>query len=68
LDIVLDDNLVKINGIDYMNDDERLQKVALEFARSSDGLLAGCIGAIDGWIVKIRKPSLRDGVTNPSSL
>ena len=50
-----------------MNDDERLQKVALEFARSSDGLLAGCIGAIDGWIVKIRKPSLRDGVTNPSS-
>ena len=64
---ILDDRLVKINGIDFVNDEERLEKVALQFARNSGGLLTGCIGAIDGWIVKIRKPSLRDGVSNPGS-
>ena len=64
---ILDDRLVKISGIDYTSDEERLEKVALEFARSSNGLFNGCIGAIDGWIVKIKKPSLSDNVTNPSS-
>jgi len=56
-----------MNGIDFVNVEERLEKVALQFARHSGGLLTGCIGAIDGWIVKIRKPSLRDGVANPGS-
>ena len=64
---ILDDRLVKISGIDYVSDEERLEKVALEFARSSNGLFNGCIGAIDGWIVKIKKPSLSDDVLNPSS-
>ena len=64
---IIDDRLVKINGIDFVNDEERLEKVALQFACLSGGLLTGCIGAIDGWIVKIRKPSLRDGVSNPGS-
>lgn len=64
---ILDDRLVKINGVEYVEDEERLQKVALEFARRSDGLINGCIGAIDGWIVKIRKPTAKDNVTNPGS-
>ena len=29
---ILDDRLVKINGLDYVNDEERLEQVALEFA------------------------------------
>ena len=27
----------------------------------------GCIGALDGWIVKINKPTKRDGIANPKS-
>ena len=64
---ILDDRLIKINGIEYVSDEDRLEKVALHFARHSKGLLSGCIGAIDGWIVKIKKPTLRDGITNPGS-
>ena len=64
---LLDDRLVKIHGIEYVTDEERLEKVALEFARSSGGLFNGCIGAIDGWIVKIKKPTAKDNVTNPLS-
>lgn len=64
---ICDDKLVKISGIDYVNDEERLSEVATVFARRSNGLLAGCIGAIDGWLVKIIKPRLKDGVKNPGS-
>ena len=64
---ILDDKLVKINGIDYCCDDERMKEVALQFARSSNGVLNGCIGALDGWIVKIIRPSKRDKVRNPKS-
>ncbi|KAL7544549.1 hypothetical protein ACHAWF_007926 [Thalassiosira exigua] len=64
---ILDDKLVKISGTDYVNDEERLAQVALEFSRASRGFFNGCIGAIDGWIVKIRKPNINDNVTNPGS-
>lgn len=50
-----------------MNDDDTLKEVATVFARRSNGLLAGCIGAIDGWLVKIIRPSLRDNVKYPET-
>ena len=59
--------LVKISGKDLINDDARMAAVALDFGRASSGLFSGCIGAIDGWVVKIRKPSKSDGVANPAS-
>lgn len=31
------------------------------------GVINGCIGTIDGWIVKIIKPRKSDGIPNPSS-
>jgi hypothetical protein len=62
------DSLVKINRIDYCSNDEEMQKVALQFCRSSNGVLNGCISAIDGWIVKIRRPKVSDGVANPGLL
>ena len=65
---ILDDCLVKINCLDYVHDGDRLGKVALEFARLSGGLFNQCIGAVDGWNVKIRKLSLYDNVSNSSSL
>jgi hypothetical protein len=51
-----DDSLIKINGLEYCSNDEEMQKVAMQFSISSNGILNGCIGAIDGWIVKIRRP------------
>jgi hypothetical protein len=57
-----------INGVAYLNDEKRMAKVATEFAQSSCGVINGCIGALDGWVVKIRKPTLNvDEVNEPSS-
>jgi hypothetical protein len=57
-----------INGIKYCCDDSALSAVALQFAQSSQGVINGCIGALDGWLVKIKKPGRRrDGVENPQS-
>ena len=64
---ILDDRLVKIKGVDYMNDEDCLERIALEFAWSLGGLFNGCISDIDGWIVTMRKPTTKDNVSNPSS-
>lgn len=64
---ILDDKLVKISGADYVNDEKRLEEVALVFMRKSNGVIAGCIGAIDGWLVKIIRPSYKDGVKYPGT-
>ena len=37
-----------INGVAYCQDDEKMQEVALQFSRSSRGVINGCIGALDG--------------------
>ncbi|KAL7501986.1 hypothetical protein ACHAXN_000114, partial [Cyclotella atomus] len=55
---ILHDCLVKINGIEFCGDEERMGKVAREFAMKSNFVINGCIGAIDGWIVYIEKVSL----------
>mmetsp|Transcript_2909 Transcript_2909/g.4531 ORF Transcript_2909/g.4531 Transcript_2909/m.4531 type:complete len:204 (-) Transcript_2909:1006-1617(-) len=39
--------------------------VASKFAVRSSGKFQGCIGALDGWWVRIKKPTLKDGVDNP---
>ncbi len=44
-----------------------MKEVALDFARASGGVMNECIGALDGWIVKINKPTKKDGVPNPKS-
>ena len=51
-DWILDDRLVKINGLEYCQDEARMNEVAVGFARGSGGVIGGCIGAIAGWIVK----------------
>jgi hypothetical protein len=50
-----DERLVDINGIKYIYDEGRMTKVALGFAQITNGALCGCMGALDGWIVKIQK-------------
>jgi hypothetical protein len=56
-----------INGIKYCSDDDAMSAVALQFAQSSRGIICGCIGALDGWLVKIKKPGRRDGETHSLS-
>jgi hypothetical protein len=63
---ILDDCLVKINGIEFCEDEVRMGKVAREFANKSNFIINGCIGAIDGWIVKIKKPSHNNDLFNLS--
>ena len=61
----------KIGGIDiqsYLNDEAALAKVSAGFSQRSDGVLKGAIGAIDGWLVRIQKPSFRmDRIKNSLS-
>ena len=44
-----------------------MNAVAINFADGSNHLFSGCIGTVDGWIVKIQKPSRKDGLLNPKS-
>jgi hypothetical protein len=56
-----------INGIAYCSDEFQMREVAEQFHIASQGVMSGCIGALDGWIVKVKKPSTRDGVKDPAS-
>ena len=49
---------------DVLYNPPRRNEIRSQFGQSSDGILGGCIGAIDGWLVKIRCPTL-DEVANP---
>ena len=64
---ICDDRLVDISGVEYCKDKDRMNAVAMDFADGSNHLFSGCIGAVDGWIVKIQKPRKKDGVLNPKS-
>jgi len=56
-----------IDGIKYCSDELRMREVSDHFFNASQGVMSGCIGALDGWVVKIRAPSRRDGVSDPAS-
>ncbi len=44
-----------------------MQEVALQFSWASRGVINGCIGALDGWIVKVQKPRKKDGMGNAAA-
>jgi hypothetical protein len=67
LNWICNDRLVNISGIDYCKDEDRMNAVARDFVDGLNHLFSGCISAVDGWIVKIRKPRKKDGVLNPKS-
>ena len=58
----------EIFNIDFyknLTDDDEMKKASTAFASgTSHGIMYGCIGALDGWLVKIKAPSGRDGVEN----
>lgn len=66
-DWICNDNWLEINFFKYLEDENAMKKVADQFAQgTSGGIISGCIGSIDGWLVKIKCPSAsRDSVRNP---
>ena len=60
------DEIICINGKDYIKDVNRMKEVSREFGESCKcGVFKGCIGALDGWLVKIKQPTRKDNVSNP---
>ena len=59
----------KLGGIDiasYLEDEAAMLKVSTGFSKRSNGVLCGAIEAIDGWLVRIQRPSYWfDGIKNP---
>lgn len=45
---------------DVLDNPDRLRKIAYEFGEGSGGVLNGCIGAIDGWLVRIICPTRKE--------
>ena len=41
----------------YLENEEEMERVSLGFSKRSKGILRGAIGALDGWLVKIVRPS-----------
>jgi hypothetical protein len=64
---ICNDSIARYMLRDIIHDEDEMYKVASQFAQGrSGGILAGVIGALDGWLVKIECPSLKkDGVENP---
>ena len=52
----------------YLEGEEVISMVSTGFFFRSNGVITGAIGAIDGWLVKITRPSwMFDRVRNPIS-
>ena len=59
---------IKLDIESYLNDENGMRRIPNGFSRRSEGILRGAIGAIDGWLVKIQRPSEnKDNISNPSS-
>ncbi len=66
-DWLVHDSFYPINGVDYCQEEQQMQEVALQFSWSSRGVINGCISALDGWVVKIQKLQKGDGVGNAAA-
>ena len=43
---------------DVLPNPRRMSKITSDFAVCSSGILSGCFGALDGWLVKVKCPTL----------
>jgi len=57
------DEVICFLGDDYVHNRDEMRKVAMKFRQNGrhDGVISRCIGAIDGWLVRIQAPSLLNG-------
>ena len=64
-DWICNEKVISINYFDdVLENDEAIDRIRSNFAVKSGGVMRGCIGAVDGWLVKIKCPRL-DEVDNP---
>ena len=56
---IIDINLGEMDITSYLTDEKELNRVSVGFSKRSNGVLIGAIGAIDGWFVKIKRPSIK---------
>ena len=68
LDQVIKCDIDDLNMGKYLGDERSMAKVSHGFAKSSDGIMIGAIGALDGQIVRIVHPGWIDAIKNPISL
>lgn len=62
---IVDINLGEMDITSYLTDEKELDRVSKGFSKRSNGVLIGAIGAIDGWLVKIKRPSItKDNIKN----
>ena len=62
---IISTNIGHIDIYRYLQDEIAMKKVSDGFAKRSNGIFIGTIGAIDGWLVRIIRPSFwRDGIKN----
>ena len=65
-DWICNDRIIPINGKKYLNDIVHMKNVAKAFEENCRcGAFRGCIGALDGWLVKIKRPGSKDNIENP---
>ena len=66
-DWINNDEILPYLGENYLNNTDEMKRVAREFELKggSRGILRGVIGALDGWLVRIQRPTLKDGIVNP---
>ena len=56
------DEVIKFPGLQYFDNVVEMKNNATKFQQTGThgGIISGCIGAIDGWLVKIRRPRTND--------
>ena len=64
---IINTGIGKIDMEDYLDSLAEMKHVSNGFSKRSNGHLIGVIGAINGWLVRIRKSSMyKDGQQNPT--
>ena len=54
------DKVMAINFFDLLQDTDELNKIRKDFGTRTDNVFSGVIGAVDGWLVRIRAPGLAE--------
>ena len=51
------DEIIKINGLNYFENNKEMKKTRRDFQQTGchGGMISDCVGAFDGWLVKIRR-------------
>ncbi|GFH61171.1 hypothetical protein CTEN210_17647 [Chaetoceros tenuissimus] len=68
-DWICNNRVISYPGLAYFEDVAKLRSESRKFQScgSHGGIISGCIGALNGWLVKIRRPRSNDGAGHIAS-